>query len=69
MNFVPCDVDSDGRVAIQTSGQIFSITIPRSSALKEKNMRQAILGLGPKYSLNKARRISGGLNHFIWTLR
>ncbi len=48
MNFVPCDVDSDGRLAIQTSGQIFSITIPQSSSLKEKNVRQAILGLRPE---------------------
>ena len=48
MNFVPCDVDSDGHVAIQTSGQTFSITVPQSLTLKEKNVSHAILGLRPE---------------------
>jgi multiple sugar transport system ATP-binding protein len=48
MNFVPCNVDSDGRIAIKTSGQTFSITIPQSSTLIEKNVSHAIFGLRPE---------------------
>ena len=40
MNFL---TNSDGR-SIQTSGQTFSITVPQSLTLKEKNVSHAIFG-------------------------
>ena len=48
MNFVPCEVNSDGSLAIDTSGHSLSLTIPQSSALKAQNISRVILGLRPE---------------------
>ena len=48
MNFVPCEVNSDGSLAIDTSGHSLSLTIPQSSALKAQNISHVILGLRPE---------------------
>ena len=65
MNFVSCNVDSDGRLAIQTSGQTFSLKIPQSFTLKEKNLSHAILGLRPEMLTEpKPGRESGWVTPF-----
>ncbi|MDC0882496.1 sn-glycerol-3-phosphate ABC transporter ATP-binding protein UgpC [Litorivicinus sp.] len=48
MNFVPCEVNSDGSLAIDTSGHSLSLTIPQSSILKAQNISRVILGLRPE---------------------
>ncbi|MFZ8871014.1 MAG: ABC transporter ATP-binding protein [Litorivicinaceae bacterium] len=48
MNFVPCEVNSDGSLAIDTSGHRLSLTIPQSSTLKAQNISRVILGLRPE---------------------
>ena len=48
MNFVPCEVNTDGSLAIDTSGHSLSLTIPQSSTLKAQNISRVILGLRPE---------------------
>ncbi len=48
MNFIPCEVNSDGSLAIDTSGHSLSLMIPQSSTLKAKNISRVILGLRPE---------------------
>jgi multiple sugar transport system ATP-binding protein len=48
MNFIPCEVNSDGSLAIDTSGHSLSLMIPQSSTLKAKNISLVILGLRPE---------------------
>lgn len=48
MNFVPCEVNSDGSLVIDTSGHRLSLTIPQSSTLKAQNISRVILGLRPE---------------------
>ena len=48
MNFVPCEVNSDGSLAIDTSGHSLSLMIPQSSTLKAQNIHRVILGLRPE---------------------
>ena len=48
MNFVPCEVNSDGSLAIDTSSHSLSLTIPQSSTLKAQNISRVILGLRPE---------------------
>lgn len=48
MNFVPCEVNSDGSLAIDTSGHSLSLTIPQSSILKAQKISRVILGLRPE---------------------
>ncbi|MDB2619678.1 sn-glycerol-3-phosphate ABC transporter ATP-binding protein UgpC [Litoricolaceae bacterium] len=48
MNFVPCEVNSDGSLAIGTSGHSLSLTIPQSSILKAQTISRVILGLRPE---------------------
>ena len=48
MNFVPCEVNSDGSLAIDTSSHSLSLTIPQSSILKAQNISRVILGLRPE---------------------
>ena len=48
MNFVPCEVNSDGSLAIDTSGHSISLMISQSSTLKAQNIDRVILGLRPE---------------------
>ena len=48
MNFIPCEVNSDGSLAIDASGHSLSLMIPQSSTLKTKNISRVILGLRPE---------------------
>ncbi|MDA8704580.1 sn-glycerol-3-phosphate ABC transporter ATP-binding protein UgpC [Litoricolaceae bacterium] len=48
MNFVPCEVNSDGSLAIDISSHSLSLTIPQSSTLKAQNISRVILGLRPE---------------------
>ncbi len=48
MNFVPCVVNSDGSLVIDTSGHRLSLTIPQSSTLKAQKISRVILGLRPE---------------------
>lgn len=48
MNFVPCEVNSDGSLAIDTSSHSLSLTIPQSSTLKAQNISRVILGVRPE---------------------
>jgi multiple sugar transport system ATP-binding protein len=48
MNFVPFEVNSDGSLALDTSGHSLSLIIPQSLTLKAQNISRVILGLRPE---------------------
>ena len=48
MNFVPCDVNADGSLAIQNRGALMSLTVPQSGRLKGDGNKKVILGLRPE---------------------
>jgi multiple sugar transport system ATP-binding protein len=48
MNFVPCDVNEDGSIAIRNRGEVVSMKVPQSDRLKGGSIRQVTLGLRPE---------------------
>ncbi|MEK9670245.1 MAG: sn-glycerol-3-phosphate ABC transporter ATP-binding protein UgpC [Gammaproteobacteria bacterium] len=48
MNFVPCDVNEDGSIAIRNRGEVLSMKVPQSDQLKGGSIRQVTLGLRPE---------------------
>jgi multiple sugar transport system ATP-binding protein len=48
MNFVPCDVNMDGSLAIQNRGALMSLRVPQSGRLKGDGNKKVILGLRPE---------------------
>lgn len=48
MNFVPCDVNEDGSIAIRNRGEVVSMKVPQSDRLKDVSTRQVTLGLRPE---------------------
>ena len=48
MNFVPCDVNEDGSIAIRNRGEVVSMKVPQSDQLKDGSIRQVTLGLRPE---------------------
>lgn len=48
MNFVPCDVNKDGSIAICNRGEVVSMKVPQSDQLKGGSIRHVTLGLRPE---------------------
>lgn len=48
MNFVPCDVNEDGSIAIRNRGEVVSMKVPQSDQLKGGSIRHVTLGLRPE---------------------
>jgi len=48
MNFVPCEVNEDGSLAIQNRGAPVKLTVPQSDRLKADGIQKVILGLRPE---------------------
>ena len=62
MNFVPCDVNDDGSLAIKNRGALVSLTVPQSDRLKSEGVQKVILGLRPEMITEpKPERLGEGI--------